>query len=1082
MIAHPIPASEDDEETLVHTLLSLQDDVDSYFDIIARIFEEHDKDLKPRAALMHASLQTQFQQLIAIPSSTFKNKETQNTDDEIMRLLNRLAVMWSRDMDQLTYGAMSWRRTAHRLVEELAERVKDSRVRFPLHRRLVRQFVTPSTTENFVMTAMYTVAVVASSIALVVLPSLTPPPIVGIPIGVFLAVLLLGTSLLHGYLLETCAVALNKCYKAARNADYALLHCEKSDGSNSLIPITALVRSSDLQRKSSILERSNNSLLTAGAHVFTLKYLNQRAYVNAKFIESQVLMIGIDTSFKVTYWNDAAETATGFLKGECIGQFLWDLADAPGGELRKVLEQAVGDRQQERGKQIIKFRLRSFATAPISLITIVAPVLDASTGSSDGSATTIGNLLICANAHDNLREARAYLNDYQSLLFHLACTELVSEGALSPEGREITNGLVHFLPSTFSDKLETLARSMVQEWEWTNATQLLGQSVAKFLGKCTTSIDTSFPNTICVSTFVPGIIEQVVMSAPKRCEVELSVRSSPPCQASFLVVEITVPPSSRPFNGHDLLAAIRKGVETLGGMVKMLDGDMGVLLNFPCQITNLQDTQGPAMQGDGASGISTSVNVLTVVTNMVEEHNISMTLLRARYVSVTNARDVEDVSNRLGNKPCDVDVIIADKIMLPTVRQLIEEHGLVDTVNLVPLLQGAVAPQPPTGRSTPKSSVDGSRQSSCTHVEDVEGSIGEHPTAPPLSVPTDDQPQLSSSALSNFVLYTPIEYFALERLIKAVAEAVAARKRLMLEAAERERILASRQDSPWTRGKLLGRGSFGEVYEAISDLTGGKMAVKMFFTRNNHEAEADALLNEVRIMCSLNHPNIVHYFHCEQKDRSINLFMELCDCSLGDMMYNLKKVGSCKLKINEILKQVISAVAYLHGMGIAHRDLKPQNILIKDDAVKLTDFGTAKQNSRNEVMSDTQGTYRYMAPEVFKGEPHKLSCDVWSIGCIACDMCSVTPDFMGAGNLDMLGELTTVTLPPMPRLAHDFVSQCLRVQQDLRPAASMLLLHPFLANSAENDLLTERFFLGKQNTNLGRNAFSLSSSSSSVRN
>ena len=334
-----------------------------------------------------------------------------------------------------------------------------------------------------------------------------------------------------------------------------------------------------------------------------------------------------------------------------------------------------------------------------------------------------------------------------------------------------------------------------------------------------------------------------------------------------------------------------------------------------------------------------------------------------------------------------------------------------------------------------------------------------------------------------YVLYTPIEYSALERLIRSVAESVAERKRLKQEKEERERILAARQDSPWTRGKLLGRGSFGEVYEAISDLTGGKMAVKMFFTRNNHESEAAALLNEVRIMCSLNHSNIVHYFYCEQRDKSINLFMELCDCSLGDIMYGLKKASvSCKLKINEILKQVISAVAYLHGMGIAHRDIKPQNILLKDDTVKLTDFGTARQNTQNEVMSDTQGTFRYMAPEVFKGEPHMLSCDVWSIGCIACDLCSVTPDFMGAGNLNALGEMTHVVLPEtLTGLALDFVAQCLRVQQDLRPAASMLLLHPFLLSSPENDTMTERFYNGRQTTFLtGRNAFTMSSREGSV--
>lgn len=1101
MLAHPLPASEDDEESLVRNVYDLKNEVDEYFELVAKIFEEHDKDLKPRAIALHASLKSKFEQLSAIPVSTFRVKATGEVDDEIMSVIKRLHVMFARDVDQLTYGALSWRRTALKLIEELITGMSHARIHFPFHRRFTRQVLTAGSVEYVILMSLNAVTVLGCCITLIALPIVQPSSGLGAAIGVAAALLLLAVFLLNMYLLDTAMKSVQLCWKYFTEDGPLLHHGNHVENSaTSLLPAPVPLTSPRLRRESfsqGFSQGSGGTLSTfgvAGPHVFTLKYINQQAYIDAKHIESQVLMIGVDTSFKVTYWNNAAEAATGFLKGECIGQFLWDLADAPGAELRTVMELAVA--AQDRSKQIVKIRLRSFATAPISLLTIIAPV-----SSIEATPTIIGNLLICANAQDNLREARAYLNDYQALQVQLATNDLIAEGALSPEGREIATAISKFLPAMFSVKLDAIARSMVQEWEWTNATQLLSQAVAKFLGKCRTSIDTSFPNTICVNTFVPGIIEQIIQAAPKRCEVHLSVKSHPACQSSYLVIDICVPPSSRPFNGPKLLAAIQAGVHALSGVAKMVNGDTGVLLHFPCQITSLQDASVPAEGMSLGEGISTSVNVLTVVTNMVEEHNISMTLLRARHVSVTNARDQQDVSNRLSNTPCDVDVIIADKQMLPMVKQMLEDLGLVQTVTLVPLLQGspAAAPNPSPKVNYP----DNTRQSSSSSEDYLPGASSGS------LVSTSDASAVSSvhasSAVSNpgaaavvctaaatedtaicnladFVLYTPIEYFALERLIKAVAASVTERKRLKLEAAERERILASRQDSPWTRGKALGRGSFGEVYEAISDLTGGKMAVKMFFMRSSNETETRALLNEVRIMCSLNHPNIVHYFHCEEKDRSINLFMELCDCSLGDIMYGLKKSHTnTKVKINTMLKQVIAAVAYLHGMGIAHRDIKPQNILMKDDFVKLTDFGTAKQNTPNEVMSDTQGTFRYMAPEVFKGEPHKLSCDVWSIGCIACDLCGVTPGFMGAGNLNALGELTHVTLPMMPRLAADFVAQCLLVQQELRPAASMLLLHPFLANSAENDALTEKFYQGKMVPGNGRNVFSLSSATSSSR-
>lgn len=334
---------------------------------------------------------------------------------------------------------------------------------------------------------------------------------------------------------------------------------------------------------------------------------------------------------------------------------------------------------------------------------------------------------------------------------------------------------------------------------------------------------------------------------------------------------------------------------------------------------------------------------------------------------------------------------------------------------------------------------------------------------------------------THYVIYSPIERAALEKMMLDVARVVEEKKAAIAEREEREKILMLRQDSPWTQGKLLGRGAFGAVYEAISDLTGGKMAVKMFyFRREGEEGYISELLNEIKIMCSLNHPNIVHYFYCERKDNSVNLFMELCDMSLADYVLHRNKRAGLALKAWNVLRQVVSAVGYLHGRGIAHRDIKPQNILIKGDKIKLTDFGTSRQvKSDEEQLLDTQGTFRYMAPEVYRGEAHTVKCDIWSIGCLALELFGCVPKFMENRHATLLGEMTEVELPPqVSGPLKDFAQQCVCLNPHDRPSAQMLLLHPLLSESAEVDALPTVFDKKESNRHAMRQgAMSMSSSS-----
>lgn len=375
----------------------------------------------------------------------------------------------------------------------------------------------------------------------------------------------------------------------------------------------------------------------------------------------------------------------------------------------------------------------------------------------------------------------------------------------------------------------------------------------------------------------------------------------------------------------------------------------------------------------------------------VEQHNLGMLLLGVKGVSLSLCRDVDELAARI--KTLDI-IIIANSF-----RDRIE---VTDDVHAVVI-----------------------------------------PVVEELAQFDDDHPHIR----------LPFERSAVLDLLVAASEVVAESKRLQREAKEREEILHARHDAPWQKGPLLGRGSFGTVYVAINELTGGKMAVKQFDYSGRAEAmdaAMDTLMNEIKILTKLDHPNIVHYLYCERTTSCINLFMELCDTSVASLIGGRRRLGEAYRKaVPVIMHQTLLAVAYLHTLNIVHRDIKPQNMLIKGDKVKLSDFGTAHQAANGEQLKDTQGTFRFMAPEVFQAKAYNQTCDTWSIGCVLCELLDVRLPFMQAGSHYMLADLrqADVALGHAAHLTDDekeFILVCLQVQKDFRPDISTLLMHPYV--------------------------------------
>jgi len=146
-----------------------------------------------------------------------------------------------------------------------------------------------------------------------------------------------------------------------------------------------------------------------------------------------------------------------------------------------------------------------------------------------------------------------------------------------------------------------------------------------------------------------------------------------------------------------------------------------------------------------------------------------------------------------------------------------------------------------------------------------------------------------------------------------------------------------------------------------------------------------ALRNEIDILKELDHPNIVRAketHECEwERKPMLAVVMEFCP---GGNLYTRPMYEEYVAK--EILRQILSAVAYMHDKNVVHRDLKYENILFEsmawDAEVKIIDFGLSKKFQPGKVLKERAGTVQYMSPQVLHGEYTNM-CDMWSIGVIA---------------------------------------------------------------------------------------------------
>ena len=174
----------------------------------------------------------------------------------------------------------------------------------------------------------------------------------------------------------------------------------------------------------------------------------------------------------------------------------------------------------------------------------------------------------------------------------------------------------------------------------------------------------------------------------------------------------------------------------------------------------------------------------------------------------------------------------------------------------------------------------------------------------------------------------------------------------------------------WKKGELVGRGSFGKVYSGINLTTGERIAVKEVRVRRSkrNKQHLKALQQEIRILGSLEHRNIIKYLGTEFTNCTLRIFLELA--THGTIKDAIKEFGPFPEPLmRRFTADILDGLEYLHSKNFIHRDIKPTNLLVSGGIVKLGDFGCSSimidGNDSEEMANKTMaGTAIYMAPEV----------------------------------------------------------------------------------------------------------------------
>ena len=283
--------------------------------------------------------------------------------------------------------------------------------------------------------------------------------------------------------------------------------------------------------------------------------------------------------------------------------------------------------------------------------------------------------------------------------------------------------------------------------------------------------------------------------------------------------------------------------------------------------------------------------------------------------------------------------------------------------------------------------------------------------------------------------------------------------------------------------ELLGQGSFGKVYLIRSKETGKHYALKEIYfdekknpnQKKYHDLE---IQREIENLRKIDHPNVISFkgsFKSKEKENIYNIITEYADN--GDLYKLLQEKKKKKEYFEEKqllnwLIQMCLALYNLHEKEIIHRDIKPSNIfLMKDNTIKLGDFGISKDISGFHRTKTNKGTPLYMAPEILNSQKYDFKIDVWSLGVTFCHLMTLEFPFYsekleenikkGIKNKNILNEegnyYNDIILKRYSKEFLDIIDEMMTIDPKERPEIEDILQKKIVVERMESLLIESKF-------------------------
>ncbi|OAF68221.1 hypothetical protein A3Q56_04031, partial [Intoshia linei] len=285
--------------------------------------------------------------------------------------------------------------------------------------------------------------------------------------------------------------------------------------------------------------------------------------------------------------------------------------------------------------------------------------------------------------------------------------------------------------------------------------------------------------------------------------------------------------------------------------------------------------------------------------------------------------------------------------------------------------------------------------------------------------------------------------------------------------------------------EVIGKGTFGKAILVINSKTKEKLVVKEIPMHKMTAKERDSARREVLLLSTLQHEHVIQCFdsiegwynfefvlfhsclhinktHLEKQ--TLNIIMEYCDG--GDLHRKISKQNGILFSENRVLSwfyQLCKAIKYIHERRILHRDIKTQNIFLmgSDDTMKLGDFGIAKLlNGTNDFARTCIGTPYYLSPEICQNKPYNNKSDIWSMGCVLFEMCSLKHAFNGHDISSLMMQITRGYYTPQISSRYtiqlrSLVGKLLKRNPRERPTSGLLLKLPIISNIDKNNKMVK---------------------------